>query len=44
MRLVTSELLLGSPKSISWPPAQHHPQKTEAHVVDGQELGPYSLT
>ena len=42
MRLVTPELLLGSPQEHLLPP-QHHPQKTEAHVVDGQELGPYYL-
>ena len=45
MRLMTPELLLGSPqKHLLTPPAPHHPQKTEAHIVDGQELGPYSLT
>ena len=38
MRLVTPELLLGSPpEHLLTPP--RHPQKTEAHVVDGQELG-----
>ena len=43
MRLVTPELLLGSPpEHLLTPP--RHPQKTEAHVVVGQELSPYSLT
>lgn len=43
MRLMTPELLLGSPQEHLLTPPRH-PQKTEAHIVDGQELGPYSLT